>query len=99
MDQGFLIRLDYARRLAGVPFRINSGYRCKTHNASRGVGGSETSSHLMGWAVDIRAITDYERFRILAALLSVGFKRIGVRDDFIHVDNDPYKNSERLWLY
>jgi uncharacterized protein YcbK (DUF882 family) len=97
MDQGFLIRLDYARGLAGVPFNINSGYRCTVHNKS--VGGSSTSSHLNGTAVDIKAVTDYTRFRILASLLSVGFKRIGIRKDFIHADVDPNKNPERFWLY
>jgi uncharacterized protein YcbK (DUF882 family) len=99
MKESFLIRLDYARTLAGVPFHINSGSRCETHNKSREVGGSATSSHLVGWAADIRVLTDYEYFRVLASLLSVGFKRIGLGETFIHVDRDPIKNPERTWTY
>ena len=98
-EEDFLMRLDYARTLAGVPFYINSGSRCETHNRSREVGGSMTSSHLDGWAADIRALTDYEMFRITAALLSVGFKRLGIAETFVHVDKDPMKNPERIWTY
>ena len=48
MDGEFLDALDEARELAGVPFSINSGYRCIEHNKS--VGGSKTSSHMLGVA-------------------------------------------------
>jgi uncharacterized protein YcbK (DUF882 family) len=97
MDPGFLVRLDYARRLAGVTFHINSGCRCKTHN--KNVGGSDTSSHLKGLAVDIQALTSQGRYRVLASLLSVGFKRIGIHSKFIHVDRDPDKALEVIWVY
>ena len=41
MDDDFLQMLDRARHLAGVPFRINSGYRTKEHNKQ--VGGKQTA--------------------------------------------------------
>ena len=50
MDKRFLELLDNARDIAGVPFKITSGYRTKAHN--REVGG------LMGAVIqkDLRQI-------------------------------------------
>ena len=36
----------------GSPIKITSGYRCPTLNAC--VGGSSTSAHMLGWAVDMQ---------------------------------------------
>lgn len=94
MDENFLIRLDYARTLAGVPFKVNSGTRCKTHNDSKEVSGSKTSSHLWGLAADIRTPNSRARFRIIASLLSVGFKRLKIYKTFVHVDFDRAKAQE-----
>ena len=32
MDRNFLQKLELAREIAGIPFKINSGYRTKEHN-------------------------------------------------------------------
>lgn len=97
MRLSFLNKLDIARSIAETPFKITSGARCWKHNNDEG--GSKTSSHLDGWAVDIFVFDSEERFKILKALLQAGFKRIGIRKDFIHVDDDPNKNSEVVWIY
>ena len=97
INESFLYLLDNAREIAGVSFVINSGYRCAKHNAE--VGGSATSSHLEGLAADIKADTSNKRFRILTGLLKEGFVRIGIGKDFVHVDVDPDKDSEVIWLY
>ena len=97
MQQEFLDLLDDARDLAGVPFIVNSGFR--TPAANRRAGGKETSSHLTGWACDIRATSSNRRYLIIAALCGVGFNRIGVADTFVHVDMDPTKSQNCLWLY
>lgn len=97
MDESLLSHLDYAREVAGVPFTITSGYRCKEHNAK--VGGKATSSHLVGKAVDIKATDSRSRYCILGALYAAGFNRIGIHPDFIHVDNDHTKSEEVAWLY
>jgi uncharacterized protein YcbK (DUF882 family) len=97
MHQEFLELLDDARDLAGVPFVINSGFRTEAHN--RAVGGKETSSHLSGWAADIRATTSNRRYLVVAALTAVGFTRIGCADSFVHVDMDPTKAQNVMWLY
>ena len=90
-----LAMLEKAREIAGIPFIINSGRRCESHNKI--VGGVKNSAHTRGYAVDICAITGGARFTIIQALLQAGFKRIGVYSNFIHVDNDPKKPSGVMW--
>lgn len=97
MNKDLLIKLDEARRIAGVPFTLWSAMRCPEHNEREG--GSATSSHLIGFAVDIEARDDHHKFRIVRSLIAVGFNRIGIAGSFIHVDNDPAKNSSRMWSY
>ena len=41
MDESFLMMLDHARGIAGIPFKINSAFRTKSHNAY--VGGKLTA--------------------------------------------------------
>ena len=89
--------LNKARAIAGVPFVLNSAYRCKKHNAE--VGGSETSSHMARYAVDIKCDNSPNRYKILGGLLTAGFNRIGIADSFIHADMDPKKSPEVVWLY
>lgn len=97
MYPDFLKRLDASRDDVGVAFVINSAYRCDRHNLS--VGGKPTSAHLKGLAVDIACIGDYNRYLIINALQLHGFTRFGIAPDFIHVDDDPTKNPERIWVY
>ena len=102
MDSEFLRMLDEARELAQIPFRITSGYRTPSHNAY--VGGvqaglkSKGSSHLFGYAADIACNNSSDREIILAAVIKAGFRRVGIANSFIHIDNDPDKNAA-VWLY
>lgn len=92
--------LDNAREIAGVPFGINSGFRCAAHNAD--VGGKPSSSHLGGYAVDIATRNGPARMTILGGLMAAGFQRIGIAKTFIHVDMDPDKITSMgpvCWLY
>jgi len=97
MDKHFLRLLDNARQIAGIPFKINSGFRTPKHNAK--VGGTENSSHLRGFAADIHVSSSANRYAILSALLEVGFNRIGIAKTFIHVDADPIKTQNVIWTY
>ena len=97
VDESFLERIDKARIFAGIPFVVNSGARCMTHNIA--VGGSKSSSHLNGVALDLKAETSNERYWILNGLITVGFNRIGIGKDFIHVDDDKSKPSGVVWIY
>lgn len=97
MDSTLVWRLDRARAEAGVPFKINSGYR--SHHRNKWVGGKKDSSHLTGHAVDIHCNNSRDRYIIVNALLEQGFNRIGIGSTFIHADNDTTKSEKVIWLY
>lgn len=97
MDKDFIEQLQKARDSAQIPFVITSGYRCENYN--RKVKGSSNSSHLVGRAVDIEASSSLTRFLVVYGLTMAGFKRIGIGKNFVHVDNDPEKPFETMWLY
>lgn len=103
MDSKFLDMLDDARSIAGIPFKINSGYRSEQHNEK--VGGklktpsSKGSSHMYGLAADISVKNSLDRFTIIDALIESGFNRIGIANSFIHVDCDPDKSQYVIWTY
>jgi len=96
MKKEFLTKLDKARAIADVPFKITSGYRSKETN--KRVGGVSTSSHLKGLAADISCKDSSTRQKIVNALIKAGFTRIGIADTFIHCDTDKDKN-DAIWLY
>ena len=97
MDKGFLQRLDIARFHSEVPYIINSAYRSVEHEKSKGRSGD--SSHTKGVAVDLKATNSRTRFKIIEGLLKAGFTRIGIAKDFIHVDSDPSKDPNVIWIY
>ena len=97
MNPQFVVNLDKARGLSESPYVLTSAFRCESHNMA--VGGVPDSSHTKGFAVDIRTRNSKERFEILFTLMSQGFSRIGIAREFIHVDVDPAKTPEVVWLY
>ena len=101
MSNEFIGMLDAARDLAGVPFKITSGYRIEAdieRLRKAGYKVSKNSSHLKGLAADIACSTEI-RYNMLESLLKVGFNRIGIADTFIHVDIDPDKPPFIIWTY
>lgn len=90
-----LAMLCKARKIAGVPFIINSGFRTLAHNKK--VGGVENSAHTRGYAVDISTPNGENQLLIVKALLKAGFVRFGIYTNFIHVDNDPDKPQYAYW--
>lgn len=96
IDLEFVQRLQNARNRLG-PLRVLSGSRCRDHN--RCVGGSENSSHLAGWAADLACSDSRSRFELVNALQAVGLRRIGMGNNFVHVDFDSAKSQRVLWLY
>lgn len=102
MSDDFICLLDDARELAGIPFKITSGYRTEEYNKrlmDYGFQASITSSHLKGLAADIEVKSSEDRFRIIGALVSVGIYRIGIGKDFIHCDIDENKKPNLIWTY
>lgn len=71
----------------GVPFDINSGFRCKAHNAA--VGGASHSQHLLGRAADIDASSGTLNPSKVAKWVMENFPHISVGryNTFTHVDS------------
>jgi len=84
LDMDFIQKLQDARSIAGVPFHINSGYRCEAHNAS--IVGDPESLHLTGEAADIKTPNSAHAFVIHSSLCTVGLKRFKLYPGHIHTD-------------
>ena len=97
MDKEFLWKLQRCRSIAGIPFKITSGFRCKKHNKE--VGGVEESEHLIGRAADIYVKNNHTRFLILNAAIYCTFHRIGIGSNMIHLGNSREHPKEVVWLY
>ena len=96
MNPDFLDRLERARLYANSSFTLNSAFRCIKHNQD--IGGTEGSAHTKGLAVDIKTPDSRSRFKIMYGLIKAGFKRIGVYENFIHVDDDLTKPVDVSWF-
>lgn len=86
-------KLQKVRDRIGIPITVNSGFRCLFHN--REVGSADTSAHLDGFAVDIKA---HDMFVLLRACIKE-FDRIGIGGEYLHVDIDPRKTQFTYWIY
>lgn len=86
---------DEIRRRAGVPLNVNSGVRCKQHNAD--VGGVWNSLHLTGQAIDLAPIGgNISVARLQEIAEQVQAERmpnrggLGRYDWGVHIDNGKY---------
>jgi hypothetical protein len=73
---------------------INSGYRCQAHNESPQVGGHPDSHHVRGQAADIR-VEGVVPSEVAKYAESIGVKRIGLYDNFVHIGSDTTKH---FWI-
>lgn len=96
LDRELMSKLDTARAVAVVPFKITSGLR--SCDANKTVLGVESSAHLSGKAVDLSVEDGAQRFAIVRGLLAAGFVRIGAYDRHVHADVDPTKDQNVLWV-
>ena len=98
INPNLVAKLQKVRDRLGMPMKITSGVRCEKHNIL--VGGDTNSSHLEGnaTAVDIACDNSSLRYQLISCLISV-FNRVGIAEDFIHVDIDPDKPAGVVWTY
>jgi len=93
----FLLKMNRLRANINLPCNADSWNRCGPHNVLSG--GSDTSSHLIGWASDIRTPTELFKYMMLYHAGAIGFRGVGIAADFIHFDDDPNKPDHRIWTY
>lgn len=94
MNPEFMEQLVRARSLAGIPFRLSSAYRSVSYELKHHRSG--TSFHTQGRAVDILCTNSWERYCIIEALIKIGFRGIGIAQNFIHIDN---RDKVCIWTY
>lgn len=83
--------------LGGKPIRVNSAYRSAAVN--RAVGGSSTSAHCQGWAVDFVCPAFGTPMDICKALVQAGIKfdqLIMEKNQWVHISFDPRMRGEVL---
>ncbi|MBA7601417.1 hypothetical protein ES703_08490 [subsurface metagenome] len=90
-------RMNLLRQAMGRALRVNSWCRCLKHN--RKARAKDTSSHLEGFATDIKARTFLMKIKLVFYAGKYGFHGIGWAKTFIHLDNDPIKGPNRFWTY
>ena len=86
MSHELLRRLDDARAMAKIPFRITSAYRM-----------GDDGAHGSGEAVDIGCTSSRARYHIVNSLLLTGFNRIGVYDKHVHADVSETRDQDVIW--
>lgn len=83
---------DEIRKRVGVPLTVNSGLRCKQHNAE--VGGVSNSLHTTGQAVDLSGAISPEKLYAIAQEVQAekipGRGGLGLYSWGIHEDNGKY---------
>ena len=97
IQAGFVDLLERARAMAELPFKINSGWRCEARNKE--IKGEEKSSHMTGWAADIACEASALRHTLIKTLIFADFNRFGIGKNFVHVDCDPAKPKNMIWVY
>ena len=91
-------KLDKARGISNVSYKINSGYRCEAHNSA--IGGAPQSLHKFGRAADIHVADNHSRYMILKGLFEAGLDRVLIYKNFIHADiaGEGRQGEISLWM-
>lgn len=97
MDEDFVCILNKLRSDFGDQMILSSAFRCLSHNEN--VGGSNTSQHLIGNAVDIlwSGFDARRKYDLLTLALDYGFSGLGVSNEFLHIDRRD--GSGKIWVY
>lgn len=94
--------LDPLRKYYGKPIIVTSGFRCKELNNI--VGGSKTSDHMTGCAVDIRTVQDTKeenkKLFDLALKLNLPFDQLidEYNYDWVHISYSPKNRRQVLHI-
>ncbi|EQB11216.1 D-Ala-D-Ala carboxypeptidase family metallohydrolase [Sphingobium lactosutens] len=89
--------MDAVRKLLGSSIRVNSGFRSAAVN--RKVGGSPTSAHALGYAVDFVCPAFGDPMAICRAIVASGIKfdqLIMEKNRWVHISFDPRMRQQVL---
>ena len=89
--------MEAVRKLLGQPITVNSGYRSAAVN--RAVGGSPTSAHALGYAVDFVCPAFGDPMAICKAIKASGIKYdqlIMEKNRWVHISFDPRMRGQVL---
>ena len=85
MQHEFMQKLQKLRTIYGKPMRITSGFRSVKHPIEAAKKGRAAGEHTRGMCADIACTTGQDRFQLVKLALEVGFTRIGIANNFIHI--------------
>ena len=103
IDRTLIDKLNLIRILIGRPLIVTSGARCAAYNAS--IGGKPFSAHLSHAetkqcrAADIAVRTGHDRIELIQVALAVGFTRLGIGANFLHLDVAWDLPTPVMWVY
>lgn len=92
-------RMDAVRALLGKPVRVSSGYRSAALN--KAVGGSSTSHHSIGYAVDFDCDAYGSPLEICKAVAASGIKYdqlIHEYGEWVHISFHPQMRRQNLTI-
>ena len=96
MDNYYMAKLQEIRTACAFGFKVNSGYRCESHNAE--VSKNSKNDHTKGKAVDIHVVDRYKRAKMLVYLLcSKYFNDIAISKTFIHIGKGRRKSGVGIY--
>lgn len=84
VDRRLIMALQTLRYYCNAPLHVNSGCRCKAHNAA--IGGEPDSYHLRGMAADIHGMPIHELVRLAEHIPMFLRGGIGTYPTFVHLD-------------
>lgn len=89
--------LQVLRDVLGEPIKINSAYRCKSHNLASG--GVKSSKHTLGIATDLATKNPESLYQTIESLIKQGILKeggLGIYNTFIHYDT---RGKKARWDY
>ncbi len=94
-------QMELVRTVLGKPIRVNSGFRSAAVN--KAVGGSPTSAHALGYAVDFVSPSYGNTKAICQAIIKAGIKfdqlileRPDIAGSWVHISFDPRMRGQVL---
>ena len=107
LAENFVRKLNVFRFLVDEPVFVTSGYRCPDFQKmlyDEALANDDpdppplTSAHTKGLGVDVWCPDSGMRRKMLIAAEAAGFKRVGIYNNHLHLDDDPDKPSEVYWV-